>query len=64
MQSSERPGCPQAREYGSGREGLGLPPLEGAADDSGSGGGGEGVPKLRDYLVFGQLMGEKPEEVR
>ncbi|GAB4821719.1 hypothetical protein N2152v2_008765 [Parachlorella kessleri] len=46
------------KEYGSGRQDLGLPPLEPSGD------GNEGVPKLGDYLMFGKLMGEKPAEVQ
>jgi len=46
------------QEYGSGRQELGLPPLEPSAD------GSEGVPKLGDYFMFGKLMGEKPAEVQ
>ena len=49
------------QEYGSGRADLGLPPLDPEAEGPLRGGG---VPKLRDYLAFGQLMGEKPEEVQ
>lgn len=50
----------QAREYGSGREALGLPPLPGG----GGGAATASAPKLSDYLLFGDLMGEKPEEVQ
>lgn len=46
------------QEYGSGREQFGLPPLEVAAAEE-----EESVPTLRDYLEFGQLMGESPADV-